>query len=275
MTDPAPQLPNFDPMNPEHVREAFLAEIAPLTQRSDELIAAFDRAPEKVEDDQTESRMTTLAKQIGECAKEIEAKRKDHKGRYDKCGAEIHGIAKGYTDKLADSKGGLKVQVERRIGIYQRKKADEERRRREEEARRQQEEAERAIREAEAKTEALQSEDDLQAALAAEEEAKRQQEAADKARREAEAKPADLHRSRGEYGGVGSSRSVLAFEITDAFQIPPATLWTFIDLPAKEKAVRQYMRVHSDLLKKAVKAGTGDQVIPGVRFYEDFKTNVR
>lgn len=262
MTDTAPP-PNFDPLNPDHVREAFRQEIAPLIQRSDELVAAFQRAPEKVEDDQAESRMTTLAKQLGECASAIEAKRKEHKGRYDKCGNEIHGIAKGYSDKLSGDKRnpGLKQEVEKRIGVFQRQKIDAERKRREEEARR----AEEAARQ---KTEALQSEEELDEAVRAEEEAA-------KARREAAAKPAEMHRARGEYGGVSSARTVLDFQVTDYFLIPPATLWMFIPAEAKEKAVRAYMQTNRDRVKKAVKEGAGDKIVPGVRFFEELDTKVR
>lgn len=270
MTDPAPNLPNFDPFNEENVRDAFMEKIGEARKRFMELQESHSRAPATVESDEQLGQFTTLVKGMKECAKVIEQARKEEKGRYDACGKVVHGAALHFIDQLKK----MAAEGEQRMTVYQRKKADEERRRREEEARKAAEEAERARKEAEAKTEALQSEEDLGAALAAEEEAQRQQEAAEKARREAEANPADMHRSRGEYGGVSSLRSALAFKIEDIHQIPLEALRAYFTPDAIEKAVRAYMKANAEEIKRAVKDGK-PEFLRGVRFFEDIKTTVR
>lgn len=256
MTD-APNTPNFDPMNAEHVRDAFLEKIAEAKARAAELKGAHERAPKTVESDEALSDYTTLVKALKECRKTIEAARKEEKGRYDACGKVIHDAAKYITDDLDK----MAREGEGRMSAYQRRVAEEERKRREKEA----EEARKAAQE---RSEALQSEEDLDAAIAAETQAQQ-------AEREAQAKPADLHRARGEYGGVSSLRSVLAFEIKNAFEIPPTELWRFLTHEAIEKAVRAWMRTNQENVKRAVQAGEGDKLLRGVRFFEETKTTVR
>lgn len=257
MAEAAEALANYDPLNEQHVREAFLQAIAPESSRAQALVEAFKRAPEAVEDETTAASMTDFAKQFGTCAKAIEAKRKDHKGRYDICGAIIQTAAKSFIDDLTK----LKRQCETRLTDYQRRIAEAERKRREEEFVKAQEEA--AKRAAEMETET-----DLAQAEAAEEAARR-------AEREAQAKPADLTKSRGEYGSVASLRSVLAFEITNLSEINLNGLRRFFSEDDIKKAIRGLMRVNQDEIKRYVKGGNGDAYINGIRFYEDQQTRVR
>lgn len=248
---------NYDPMNEQDVREAFLQAIATEATRADALTQAYGRAPESVHDDATASQMTDLAKQLGACAKAIEAKRKEHKGRYDTCGAVIHTAATGYTNNLAK----LKKQCESRLTDYQCRIAEAERKRREDGARKAAEEA--AKRAAEMETES-----DLAAAEQAEA-------AATRAQKEAAASAADLHKARGEYGSVASLRSVLAFEITQFGTVPLDALRPYLGRDVIEKAVRAYMRDHAEDIKTAIKGGDGYGILTGVRFFEDQQTRVR
>lgn len=244
MGQPAEALSNYDPLNEQHVRDAFMQAIAAEAARADALTEAYGRAPETVSDDTTASKTTDLAKQLGACARAIEAKRKEHKGRYDTCGAVIHTAATYYTNNLAK----LKKACETRLTDYQRRIAEVERKRREEEAERLRKEA--AEREA-----SLHNEDDLEEAIRAGAEAER-------AAKEAEAKAADLTKARGEFGSVASLRTFWTFEIEDIHAVPLETLRRHFTPDAIEKAVRAYVR-------------DGGRELPGVRIFETQETRVR
>jgi DNA repair exonuclease SbcCD ATPase subunit len=271
MTEAAPSLPNFDPLNEEHVRDSFMERIADLRQRFENLKLSHERCPAAVESEGDLRRFTDHVKNLKACAKALEEARKAEKGKYDACGKVVHGVATGYTEQLVK----WARDAEARMTAYQRKEAEEERKRREEEERLAREEAERLAKEAADKAAALQSEEDLDKALAAEEEAKRAEEAAEKARREAEAKASGMHKARGEYGGVSSLQTRMTFEIKNAYDIPPSVLWPFIDAEAMQKALRKFMAVNKETVKRAVDAGEGEKIIKGVRFFEDVKSVVR
>lgn len=250
-------LPNFDPLNPDHVRDAFIEAIGAETERSTALLEAYERAPETVEDEGTAAKVTDMVKQFRACAKAIEDKRKYHKTRYDACGKMVHAVASEITKGLAEHQRNL----ENRLTAYQRRIAEAERKKREEEERQRREEAERLEREAK-------TDEDIDKAIAAEEAARR-------AEREAQAKPADLTKSRGEYGSVASLRSVLAFEITQFGTVPLHELRPYLSRDAVERAIRGFMRDNADRIKATVKNGDGYGVLTGVRFYEDQQTRVR
>lgn len=256
MTDTAP-LPNFDPLDPEHVKDAFMERIADLRERFEDLKGSHARCPEKVESDADMRRFTDHVKNLKACAKAFEEARKAEKGKYDECGKVVHGIAKGFADDLAK----WAREAEQRMTDYQTRVAQEEERRRQEEERKKREEAERLAQEAK-------DADTLEDAIRAEE-------AAEKARREAEAKPADLHRARGEYGGVSSLRSVLAFEVLDIHAVPLETLRRHFSAEDINKAVRGFMSANREEVKERVKRGDGEGILRGIRFYEDKKTTVR
>ena len=80
---------------------------------------------------------------------------------------------------------------------------------------------------------------------------------ADKA---ANAKPADNVRVRGSDGAMATSQQFWTHEVLDLAAIPPALLWPFISDRAKEVAIGAF-----------VKAGNRD--LPGVRIFQDTKTN--
>lgn len=253
----APATPNFDPMNPDMVRDAFLEEIAEAADRAKEIEEGFARAPAEVTDDKIESAMTTLAQQCGKCAAVIEGKRKEAKGRYDACGNAIHGVAKKHVDTMTD----IKKKIEARINTYQRQKIEAERRR-------QLEEAERLCKEAEDQAAHAKTLEDIDAAIAKED-------GANKAAQSAGAKPSKLHQARGEYGGLASSQKVLAFEITDLHAIPLSELRLFFDSEAITKALRAFLRLNKETVQRAIDEGEGGKLLAGVRFYEDLKTVVR
>ena len=148
----------------------------------------------------------------------------------------------GWFKKISDPLAKCKATLQGRLDTYLRKKADEERRRREEEA-------ERARQEAAAKAAAMQTGEQLDAAVAAEE-------AAQKAQAQAQVKPAEMARTRGDYGSVATLATRWDFEVIDAQAIP-----------------RVYLMINEQAIRAAIKGGTRD--IAGVRIFQKSSAVVR
>lgn len=231
-----------------------------LIARKDELLAAFERAPEEVADDETCGKMQDFMKQVDAAKKHAEKLRVDAKEPHLNAGRIVDGFYKTVTDPLDKVKKALTA----RVTVFLRKKEDDERRRRQEEERLAREAAEKARIEAEERAAALAKEDDLDAAVAAEEAAKRAAEDAAKAAKEAEAKAAELSRTRGELGSVGSLRTAW---VHDEKSLSRAS----IDL----EALRQH--IPEDALHKAVRSyiRAGGRSLAGVRIFEDRVAVVR
>lgn len=242
----------------ELMREWLSEEIEPLIRRRDELLGSCQRAPAAIEDETTSGKVADLTKLISACIKNAEADRVSRKEPFLEGGRIVDGLYKQITEPLTKSK----TEVERKLTLWQRQKAEEERRRREEEARRQAEEAERARRiaaEAEAK---LRTERDVEAAIAAEEAARQREADAVAARRAAEAKPAELSRERSDLGAVASLRRFWDWTDLDRDQIDLEALRPHLPLDAIEKAVRSYIKA-------------GGYELRGVVIFENTTTSVR
>lgn len=216
----------------------------------------------------------------------------------EKAKTALNARRKAYADKKAAEERRRREEearkAEEEARIARAYAAEEERKRiaAEQEAERQRQEAEAARRrEAEAEAARLKSEGDLAAAIEREEQAKRDRAAEDErraeaarrseeeariAREEAErldalaaaaakaaaAKPAELGKSRGNYGGQTSLKQFINFKDLDRAKIDLETLRFHFSDEDMEKAIRSWIKANTN----AIRAG---QQIVGVTLYED------
>lgn len=213
-------------------------------QRAGELIAAFDRAPKEISDDETQGKMGDFVKQIGACVKTAEANRKNEKEPHLEAGRIVDSVFKSVMEPLNKAKKS----IENRMGVYARDKAETERRRLAAEAEERRKESERLA--AEAATDS-----DLDKAVEAENTAIELEE-------KAAAKPADHARVRGDFGSVATLRTEWGFEITNKDEIDLTALRPYLSPDAIEKAIRAYV-------------GQGGRDLSGVRIFEKQTTVVR
>lgn len=244
---------NLPPL-PELLKE----EAEALAKRRDELLAAVTRVPETIEDEATSGRVTDLVKLMIRCRQQAKKDHDERKAPFLLAGKQIDAAYATIIDPLARAQ----IQLEDRQTAYQRRKAEAERRAREEEARRQAAEAERLRREAEEAAAALETEDDLEAALAAEEEAQQRAAEAEERARAAAAPVAELSRSRGEYGSVSSLQTYWEFDRLDRNTIDLNTLRPYLPLDAIEKAIRAFIR-------------SGGRELKGCRIFQNSKSRTR
>ena len=255
MSDAAPGLGhNLPPL-----QEQLADETTELVQRRDELVGSADRAPPTITDELIATKVADLVRLIAACIKNAEAARVSRKEPYLAAGRLVDAH---YKNNITGPLETVKRDLERRLTLYQRQKAEEERRAREAEARRQAEEAERQRREAEAAAEAAATDADLDAAISAEELARQAEADAVRAKREAEAKPADLSRSRGDLGAVASLHTFWDWKDLDRDTIDLDALRPHFPADAIEKAVRSYIRA-------------GGRKLTGVTIFENTETRVR
>lgn len=211
MNAPSPALGHNQRDIAAELRSQLEADHADLLKRRDELLASVARMPATVENDDMAGKFSDTIKLITGASKAAEDRRVTTKEPYLAAGRAVDGFFKGVSEPLTKAKAG----VERTLTAYLRAKAEAERKRREEEERRQREEAERAAREAAEREAAMQEEDDIDAAIEAEERARQAAADAAQAAKAAAAKPAELSRTRGDYGAVSSLRRVWIGEIVD------------------------------------------------------------
>lgn len=248
---------NQPPADANPLRDRLNEQHAALIRRADELVAAVDRAPESINTENA-GRTADFIKQISGHMKSLDSARVAEKEPYLAGGRTVDGFFKAQTDRL--EKG--KKTIEARLNVFLRAKADEERRRREEAERIAREEAERAARAAAEKAAAANTDADMDDAIAAEDEARRAAADAAKATQAAEAKPADLARTRGEYGAVGTLRREVTFDGLDRFSLDLEALREHLPSDALEKAVRSFIR-------------SGGRTLRGVRIFETETAVVR
>jgi len=134
---------NFAPAAADPLMDRLADQYAGLRARTAELVTALDRVPATI-DETTIDRAAGFVKQVKLCAKEAEDKRKSEKDDFLRAGRTVDSFFRAIIDQLA----ATATEVERRMQLFLKRKADEERRCREEEARRVREEAERAAAEA-------------------------------------------------------------------------------------------------------------------------------
>lgn len=249
---------NAPPADAAPVRDRLVDDYGQMLARKDELLAAIDRVPATVDDEPTAGKVTDFIKQIAAAIKNANAARVSEKEPYLDGGRQVDGFFKNLTDPLEKGKKA----VEARLTEYQRRKAQEERRKREEAERIAREEAEAKAREAAERAAALATDDDLDAAIAAEDAASQAAADAHAAEKAADAKPAELSRSRGEYGGVASLRTFWDFKDLDRASLDLEPLRTHIPAAALDQAVRSYIKA-------------GGRELRGVVIFENATTVVR
>jgi septal ring factor EnvC (AmiA/AmiB activator) len=168
----------------------------------------------------------------------------------------------GFFAAITDPVIAAKLKVERSLTKYLRDKADKERREREEQARLLREEEDRKRREAEEAAKKVADEQSLATAIEAEKQADVATADATKAEKAAEAKPADMSRTRGEYGSVSSLRTTWTFRDLDRASLDLEMLRQHIPADGLDKAVRAFIRA-------------GGRTLTGVVIYEETGAVVR
>lgn len=252
-------LTNNPPSDADPLRDRLHDDHADLIKRRDELLGAIERAPKIIEDEETAGKMADFVNvQLSKFLKRAKAVHEDEKAPFLAAGRTVDSFWHSLADEIEKGKKALDVTRK----AYADKKAAEERRRREEEARKAREEQQRLEREAAERAAALREEEDLEAALAAEEAAKQARLAAETAAREAAAKPAELGRTRGEYGGITTLKQFWNFADIDRAKIDLESLRQHIPTDALEKSVRSWINANKDALKDGKR-------LAGVRVFED------
>lgn len=245
-------------LDADTMREYLYEEINAIASRKDALLDSVSRVPALVTDEDTAGKVADLTKLIAACIKNAEADRVARKEPFLEGGRVIDGVFRGITEPLTRAK----ADVERRLTLWQREKAEAERRRREEIARQVREEAERQRKEAEEAERKARTETDIDAAISADTLAAQREADAIAAQRAAEARPAELSRQRSDYGAVASLRRFWDMEGLDRDALDLETLRPFIPLDALEKAVRAFIR-------------SGGRELRGCRIFENTATTVR
>jgi hypothetical protein len=252
---------------PPTLREELDERHGRLAERRDELLEAAGRVPATIDDEEIAGRVQDFIKQIGACTKTAETFRVSEKEPHLESGRVVDGFFRAITDPLAKAK----KEIEGRLTLYLRKKAEAERRAREEAERLAREEAERTRRAAEEAATKLTRESDLQSAIEAETTARQAAADAMRATANADAKAAELSRTRGDYGSVGSLRTFWDFRVEDRSAIDLETLRPFIPVDALDKAVRAFINAN----KPDKSGGDWPKPIRGVRIFENTSAVVR
>jgi hypothetical protein len=248
---------NRPPPDADPLRERLQSDHADLCSRADELLAAVERAPEVVNEDNAGA-VGDFIKQLTGHRKTLDATRVNEKEPYLAGGRGVDGFFRPMMDKLDTAKKA----IESRLSAYLRAKEAEERRKREEVARRAREEQQRRAAEAAKLAQAARDAKTLEEAIAAEEAAKNAEADRIKAEKESNAKAAEMSRTRGDFGSVGSLRTFWDFEVLDIHDVPMETIRPHLPIAAVEQAIRGYVKA-------------GGRELPGVRIFENKTAVVR
>ncbi len=249
---------NLPPNAAEALRERLAENFAPLTDRRDELLAAAERAPDAIDNEETAGKITDFIKQLSAAVKATEARRVDEKEPFLASGRTVDGFFKAIIDPLKTAQS----KINSVLTVYQKGIADAERKAREESERLAREEAEAARKRAADAEAAMKTEAGLDDAVEAQKRADAAQAAAVAAKKVAEAKAAELARTRGEQGGLSSLRTTWEFEVVDFDAIPLEELRRHLPREGIEKGVRAFVKA-------------GGRELDGVRIFEHHKSIVR
>lgn len=254
---PGHNRPPPDLLTGEELRAKLVEAHAALAARRDELLAAGNRVPD-IDSEDVARKVSDFIGQIAAASKAADGARVAEKEPYLSGGRVVDGFFKGITDPLET----LKKNVERKLRDYLREKEAAERREREREAREARERELEARRKAEEAAQAARDQATLDAAIAQEKAAEAAAADAEKAQQAAEVKPAELSRTRGEFGAVASLR----------------TFWTFKDLNREAldlEALRHHLPTEglAQAIRSFIKAGGRE--LKGVEIYEDSQAVVR
>ena len=123
-------LDNFAPQDADPLSDRLKEQYSKLTARTDELVGALDRVPEKI-DDTSFDRAVGFVKQLKLAAGEAEKARKAEKDDFLQAGRKVDNFFAALVDRLKKAATAVELRTERYLAA----KADEERRKREEAAR--------------------------------------------------------------------------------------------------------------------------------------------
>lgn len=228
-----------------------------IAERCNELMAAEQRLP-AISDDESAGKVSDYIKQITATCKNADGARIAAKEPYLEGGRIVDGF---FTKGIVDPLMALKRRIEAKLTRYLQEKAQrerEERARLEREARAAEDAAR---REAEEKALAARTEAELERAISAEAAAAQASSQRAVAAEAANAKPAELSRTRGDYGSVASLRTAWDYEVTDQTIVPSL-----------------FLMINDAAVKAHIKARMKDKPplsIAGVRFYEKTTAAVR
>ena len=248
---------NKPPVDLSTLRQTLEDAHGALERRRDELVGAEGRVP-SIDDDDSAGKVGDYIKQIATAIKEAEGARVAAKEPFMEGGRVVDGF---FTKGIKDVLDALKRRVEAKLGAYLRAKAEAERRAREEAARKAREEEEARRNAALAAEASARNEAELQAAIEADRVAREAEAQRLNADKEASAKPAELSRTRGDYGSVSSLRTTWEYEVVDFERVP-----------------RQYLMLNEAAIKAHVKARLKNKPpadVPGLRFFESTNAVVR
>lgn len=221
----------------EALHEKLRDENQDLIKRRDELLSAAARVP-AINDDDMAGKVGDFIKQLTALTKASESKRTDAKDPYLDGGRSVDGFFKGISDPVLKVKTG----IEKRLTDYLREKEAAARRERIEQERIAREAAEAARREAEEQAKSAADAASLDAAIEAEKNAEVASADLAKAEAAADVKPAELSRTRGEYGAVSSLRTQWVFDDIDRATLDLEALRPYLPTDGLDRAVRAFIK---------------------------------
>lgn len=226
---------------------------ADLLTRRDELLGGIARAPDEIPDEETAGKMADFVQvQLATFLKGSKVVHENEKAPFLSAGRTVDSFWHALIDDIEAGKKRLNA-VRKKFADA---KAAEEKRRRDEEARVARDEAQRLEREATERAAGMDKAEDLDEAVRAEDVATQARLDAERAEKDAAAKPAEMGRSRGDYGGMTSLKQFWDFADIDRDKLDLNALRHHLPEDALEKAVRSYIKA-------------GGREIAGARIFEN------
>ena len=249
--------PPADLLVGDALRDKLRDENYELIQRRDQLLEASTRIP-PITDDDVAGKVADYVKQLTALVKASETQRTGAKEPYLEGGRNVDGFFKAVTDPIEK----VKMAVQKQLTTYLREKEEAERRERIAQERIAREAAAQAAREAAAAAAAAADAASLDAAVEAEKVAEVAAADLAKASAAADVKPAELTRTRGEYGSMSSLRTEWVFDEIDRAALDLEALRPYLPTDGLEKAVRGFIKA-------------GGRQLRGTTIYESTKAVVR
>lgn len=229
-----------------------------LTQRQNDILAAGERMPAEILDEDQARKFADFVKAIQAFCKVTKARHSQAKEPFLVGGRAVDNFYKNLdTPVLA-----VKKTCEQRMTAFDLKRAAAERKRREEEAAKKAAEEMAARKAAEEQAARIRDAQSLEQAAAAEEQAEQAAAQAARASKEAAVKAADLSRTRGDLGSVASLHTFWDFRDLDRELIDLEALRPHIPIAALESAVKSFIKA-------------GGRQLAGVVIFENATTRVR
>lgn len=242
--------PPADLLVGDALREKLRDENYELIERRDQLLDAATRMP-PITDDDVAGKVSDYVKQLTALVKASETQRTGAKEPYLEGGRNVDGFFKAITDPVEK----VKNDTQRKLTVYLREKEEAERRARMEQERLAREAAEKAAKEAAQKAKDAVDAAALDGAIEAEKAAEVAAADLAKAQQAAEVKPAELSRTRGEYGSMSSLRTEWVFDDISRADLDLEALRPYLPTDGIEKAIRAFIRA-------------GGRELAGVRIHE-------